>query len=162
MRLVDRRTVRRRVDIGPLVPERVAASFPLARLLAPELDLGLWRRFARAFAHGAPRHQRGILCAVGEGGHACGLAIYRVLHDDLRHGRVLSADHVIVLDIVDPRPVAVALANALEGLSEALGCAALRTGFDASQRSLRTLWQASGHRVEKTLLCKRPAGREPG
>ncbi len=161
MRLVNRRIVRRRVDIGPLAPERVAASFPLVRLLAPELDLGLWQRFARDFARGAPRRERGILCAVGEGGHACGLAIYRVLLD-LRHGRVLSADHVIVLDIVDPRPVAMALVNALEGLSEALGCAALRTGFDTSQRSLRTLWQASGHRVEKTLLCKRPAARGPG
>ena len=144
---------RRSVTVRPLDRQEIAAAYPLARMLAPALDLAAWQRFAGEILNGAPTEERGILAAVGEGGYLCGLLIYRVVHD-LRHGRALTADHVLALDIVDRKPVAAALLSALEELSEALGCDALHTGFDTPQESLKAVWEGAGHRKERTLLCK--------
>lgn len=144
---------RRCVAVRALDPKEIAAAYPLARLLAPTLDMATWQQFAGKILGGAPTEERGILAAVGEGGYLCGLLIYRVTHD-LRYGRVLTADHVIALDIVDRKPVAAALLAALEELSEALGCDALYTGFDTPQESLRAVWEGAGHQVARTLLCK--------
>ena len=79
--------------------------------------------------------------------------IYRVIHD-LRHGRVLFADHVIALDMVDRNPVAKAVLAALETLSASLGCDALHTSLEAPQEGLKAVWENAGHHAEKTLLCK--------
>ncbi|MGE5203883.1 MAG: hypothetical protein ACM3O6_17630 [Acidobacteriota bacterium] len=144
---------RRSVAIRVLDPKEIAAAYPLACLLAPSLDMPTWQRFAGAILAGNPTEERRILAAVGEGGYLCGLLIYRVEHD-LRHGRVLTAEHVIALDIVDRKPVAAALLAALEDLSEALGCDALYTSFDTPQESLRAVWEGAGHQIARTLLCK--------
>jgi hypothetical protein len=150
---------RRCVAVRVLDPKEIAAAYPLACMLAPTLDMAAWQRFAGAILAGNPTEERGILVAVGEGRYLCGLLIYRVVHD-LRHGRVLTADHVIALDIVDRKPVAAALLAALEELSEALGCDALYTGFDTPQESLRAVWEGAGHQVARTLLCKIPSEGE--
>jgi len=144
---------RRSVIVRPLDRKEIATAFPLVRLLAPALDLAGWQRFAGAILDGAPTEERGILAGVGEGGYLCGLLVFRVVHD-LRHGRVLTADHVLALDIVARKPVAAALLAALEELSEALGCDALHTGFDTPQESLKAVWEGAGHQIERTLLCK--------
>jgi len=144
---------RRSVAVRRLDRKEIDAAYPLARMLAPALDLSAWQRFAGAILDGAPTEERGILAAIGEGGYLCGLLIYRVVHD-LRHGRALTADHVLALDIVDRKPVAAALLAALEDLSESLGCDALHTGFDTPQESLKAVWEGAGHQIERTLLCK--------
>jgi hypothetical protein len=156
MRIHDPGKPRRSVAVRSLDRKEIATAYPLARMLAPSLDLAAWQRFAGAILDGAPTEERGILAAEGEGGYLCGLLIYRVVHD-LRHGRVLTADHVLALDIVDRKPVAAALLSALEELSEALGCDALHTGFDTPQETLKALWEGAGHQVERTLLCKTPS-----
>jgi len=149
--------VRQKVKIRPLDQAQVTAAYPLARLLVPNLDLETWRRFVAQIAAASPAEERGILIAVGEGGYLCGLVVYRIGHD-LRHGRVLNADHVIGIDIVDRGSVAGALLAALEELSESLGCEAVQTGIDAPQESLEAVWLDAGHSIEKTLLTKRAQG----
>jgi len=150
---------RRSVTVRSLDRKEIAAAYPLARMLVPALDLAAWQRFAGAILEGASTEERGILAATGEGGYLCGLLVYRVVHD-LRHGRVLTADHVLALDIVDRKPVAAALLAALEQLCEALGCDALHTGFDTPQESLKAVWEGAGHQIERTLLCKTSSERE--
>lgn len=148
---------RRTVDIRPLKPREIGAAFPLARLLVPTLSLAAWQSFAAKLTAGAPASDHGILAAESEGGYLCGLVIYRVMHD-LRHGRLLTADHIVALDIVDRKPVAAAVLAALEHLGKALDCDALHTSLDAPQESLKAVWEDAGHHIEKTLLCKTSAG----
>lgn len=147
---------RRTVNIRPLQRSEISTAFPLARLLAPALGLPAWQHFARELTGGGAQADHGVLTAEGEGGYLCGLVIYRVIHD-LRHGRVLTADHVIALDMVDRNPVAAAVLAALETLSSALGCDALHTSLEAPQKGLRAVWESAGHHTEKTLLCKAAA-----
>ena len=156
VRAVEETMARRTVSIRPLQPSELSSAFPLARLLVPALGLPTWQRFAREMTSGGAQADRGILTAEGEGGYLCGLVIYRVIHD-LRHGRVLTADHVIAFDMVDRNPVAAAVLAALEDLCTALGCDALHTSLEAPQEGLKAVWENAGHHTEKTLLCKTAA-----
>jgi hypothetical protein len=108
-----------------------------------------------------PAREGGILAVTDERNYIAGLCSYRVV-PDLIHGRLLDAGHFLAFDLLDRRPVAEALAEALEALARELGCAAVHTHLpqrnDAPpgpDQGLSGLLAARGHRVESLGLCKR-------
>ena len=88
--------------------------FPLLREAIPGLLLPVWLRFARRAS--APRRagQAGIMVVRrAPRPMPCGLFIWR-RDDDLEHGAVLVAEHLVAIDLLDPEPVTAALVQELE------------------------------------------------
>ncbi len=152
------------LKIRPLSAERVSQAFPLIQTALPEVTLAAWRDFAAALMSGgdAPGGARegGILAVTDERDYIAGLCSYRVA-PDLVHGRLLDADHFLAFDLLDRRPVAEALAEALEALARERGCRAVHTRLPHKitapdpGHGLSGLLAARGHRVESLGLCKR-------
>jgi len=116
----------------PLSAERVIQAFPLIQTALPEVTLAAWRDFAA-----------------------------RVV-PDLVHGRLLDAGLFLAYDLLDRRPVAEALAAAVEALARQRGCTAVHTHLpqrnDAPtnpDNGLSRVLAARGHRIESLGLCKR-------
>ncbi len=165
--------------VRPLCAERVTQAFALIQTALPEVTLAAWRDFAAALMSGTtPRgdaqgdargdaQEGGILAATDGRDTIAGLCSYRVV-PDLVHGRLLDANHFLAFDLLDRRPVAEALAEALEALARDRACAAVHIHLprhlprrnDAPTEpghGLSGLLTARGHRVESLGFCKRLA-----
>ncbi len=162
-----------RFKIRPLSAESVTQAYALIQTALPEVTLAAWRDFAAALMSGpdargdAPGGARGdareggILAVADRRNYIAGLCSYRVV-PDLVHGRLLDAGHFLAFDLLDRRPVAEALAEALEVLARERGCAAVHTHLPYRTAAptepgngLSGLLAARGHRVESLGLCKR-------
>jgi hypothetical protein len=127
------------------------AAFPLIRLVEPEVDLRSWLRFAEPLVRSRGR-RRGVVTVRYDGqAHPSGLFCFR-LDRDLRHGEVLTAEHLVVLDLLDPAPLLSALLGELEVLAERLGCGAVRVAWLPNAEPLRPAWPAAG----RVILLQRP------
>jgi hypothetical protein len=119
--------------VEALTRNAISDAFPLVHVVMPKLDLQAWQRFAR-FALDARRgRQAGILIArriVRR--HICGLVCYR-LDTDLGFGRIVQARNLIGIDILDPRPIILALIGQLGRLAQANGCASVHVGIPESE-----------------------------
>lgn len=149
------------LKIRPLSAERVSQAFPLIQTALPEVTLAAWRDFAAVLMSGGDARESGILAVTDGRNTIVGLCSYRLV-PDLVHGRLLDADHFLAFDLLDRRPVAEALAEALEALARERGCTAVHTHLpqrnDAPTEpgtGLTGLLAARGHRVESLGLCKR-------
>lgn len=149
------------LKIRPLSAERVSQAFPLIQTALPEVTLAAWRDFAAVLMSGGDAREGGILAVTDGRNTIVGLCSYRLV-PDLVHGRLLDADHFLAFDLLDRRPVAEALAEALEALARERGCTAVHTHLpqrnDAPTEpgtGLTGLLAARGHRVESLGLCKR-------
>ncbi len=162
-----------RLKIRPLSAESVTQAFALIQTALPEVTLAAWRDFAAALmsdtdARGDTRgevrgdaREGGILAVTDGRNYIAGLCSYRVV-PDLVHGRLLDAGHFLAFDLLDRRPVAEALAAAVEALAREHGCSAVHTHLPQGNgappdpdNSLSKLFAARGHRVESLGLCKR-------
>ena len=157
------------LKIRPLSAERVTQAFPLIQTALPEVTLAAWRAFAAALISGADTRgdalgnarEGGILAVTDGRNYIAGLCSYRVV-PDLVHGRLLDAGHFLAFDMLDRRPVAEALAAALEALARERGCSAVHTHLPHGNATppdsgdgLSGLLAARGHRIESLGLCKR-------
>ncbi len=161
------------LKVRPLSAACINQAFPLIQTALPGVTLAAWRDFAAALISGtdaqgdAPGDARGdareggILAVADERNYIAGLCSYRVV-PDLFHGRLLDAGHFLAFDLLDRRPVAEALAEALEVLARERGCAAVHTHLPYRTAAptepgdgLSGLLAARGHRVESLGLCKR-------
>ena len=149
----------------PLSAERIAQAFPLIQTALPEVTLAAWRDFAAALMSGGNARgdawEGGILAVTDGRDYIAGLCSYRVV-PDLVHGRLLDAGHFLAFDLLDRRPVAEALAEALEALARERGCTAVHTHLPHRNGAppdpddgMSRLLAARGHRVESLGLCKR-------
>jgi hypothetical protein len=149
------------LKIRPLSAERVAQAFPLIQTALPVVTLAAWRDFAAALMSGGDAREGGILAVTDGRNYIAGLCSYRVV-PDLVHGRLLDASHFLAFDMLDRRPVAEALAAALEARARERGCSAVHTRLPHRNAAppdpgngLSGLLAARGHRVESLGLCKR-------
>ena len=153
--------------IEELAPEQVRAVYPLVREAFPPLDLPAWVRFARQLTGPRRKGQSGIIAIRREARiFPCGLFCYRV-EDDLELGKVLTADHFVAVDLLEPATVLVALVEELDDLAKQLGCQAVRSVVHGGEPGVANGLQAAGHRPETTsLLLKRlrqpHCGRDTG
>jgi hypothetical protein len=140
--------------VAPLTAAEFHPAYPLIRAVAPQVTLTEWLRFARhATARG--RAQREGVTTVRHAGRAfpSGLCCWR--RDlDLAAGLVLTAEHIIAIDILDAAPVFDALAAELERIAARLGCRAVRSVLQPDATALSQRLRQGGHQQAATLLTK--------
>ncbi|CAO3418340.1 hypothetical protein [Azospirillum endophyticum] len=151
----------------PLGRRQIDQAYPLVCAIAPGLGVDQWRAFAAALLDDATRSggsglpaDRGIMTVQNAQGYMHGLFSYAV-EPQLFHGRTLSVDNFIVLDLFDVAGIAGTLLQAMEGLARRLGCTAIHTTLPErylSRASRRTpipdCFHIEGHRQETIRFCK--------
>jgi hypothetical protein len=129
-----------------LPPDQVHTVYPLVREVVPALDLKTWTRIARRIANPRRADQAGIRVVLRRPRPLpCGLFLYR-REDDLAHGPILVAEHMVAIDVLDPQSVMSALVAELEELAERLGCSAIRTMVLGQTSLAASGLYAAGHR----------------
>ncbi|GBQ32499.1 hypothetical protein HLH34_04825 [Gluconacetobacter azotocaptans] len=151
-----------RIVVDLLRPDDIAVVYPLVRSAFPAMDRRLWMRSARRATRPGPRLRRGMLVARhGGGGFPCGLISFHC-DSDMRFGRVLTAEHFIVLTFGDHGAVLDAFLPALDALARQARCGAVRTMLPATEPALLAGLAARGHReagaVTVRLVADPPAG----
>ena len=135
-----------------LSPDQFRSVYPLIRQVVPALTLNQWLRFARMEA--SPRRGGGIIAVRRTArDFPCGLFCYRV-ENDLEHGRVLVAEHIVALDLLDPDAVLKALVAEIESLGTRLGCTAVRSVLHHRADHVAGGLSAAGHTLEGEMLVK--------
>lgn len=137
-----------------LPPDQAGTVYPLLREAIPGLLLPAWLRFARRI--GAPRRagQSGIMVVRREPRPMpCGLFVWR-RDEDLEHGAVLVAEHLVAIDLLDPDPVMSALVMELERLAQRLGCGGIRTMVIRPDAPIASSLLAAGHAKEGAAMWK--------
>lgn len=138
--------------VGPLDARDARAVFPLIREASPTVALPRWLSYVRQVTSGRLAGQAGIVVARRVGRpYPCGLFCYRV-ENDLERGRVLTADHFVAVDLLDPAAVLDALVRELEALGARLGCSAVRGVVHGQQTDLAGGLSAAGHALEASLF----------
>jgi hypothetical protein len=143
-------------EIEELTRDQIRSVYPLIREAVPTLDLPTWLRFARQLTGPRRGGQGGIIAARRAGRiFPSGLFCYRV-EDDLKLGKVLTADHFVAVDLLAPGAVLAALVEELDGLAKRLGCKAVRSLVHGGAPSVEDGLYAAGHRPEgASLLLKK-------
>ena len=137
-----------------LSPDQVYMVYPLVREVVPTLDLKTWSRIAKRIANPKRMDQAGIRVVLRSPRQLpCGLFLYH-REDDLAHGPILVADHMVAIDVLDPQSVMSALVGELEELAERLGCSAVRTMVLGQASLAASGLYAAGHRPEGATLWK--------
>lgn len=140
----------------PLARRQIDQAFPLIRTVLPALDVDRWRAFASALTGlpEAPAAPCGIMTAQNGHGYIHGLFSYAT-GAHLSHGRLLSVENFIVLDLIDVSGAADALLRAMESVARLLGCGAIHTCLPAHMASqpgaragMLDHFRAAGHTVE--------------
>jgi hypothetical protein len=138
--------------------DQIRSVYPLIREAVATIDLTTWLRFARQFT-GPRRPGHGGIVTVRREGRAfpCGLFCYRV-EEDLKLGKVLTADHFVAVDLLEPDAVLAALVEELGVLAKRLGCQAMRSLVHGGPPTVAGGLYAAGHRPEgaSPLLKKLP------
>jgi hypothetical protein len=149
-------------EVGRLADHEARAVFPLIRETMPRVGLRAWLSFVKRTSPPRADAPTGIM-AVRRVGRPfpCGLFCYRV-EPDLRHGRVLIAEHFVAIDLLDPAAVLEVLVRELEALGVRLGCAAVRGVVHGQQASLAGGLAAAGHALEASLFGRTLAGPDQG
>lgn len=147
----------------PLGRRQIDQAYPLICVIAPGLPVEQWRAFAAAVLEpaGSPAGRSGIMTVQNRLGYLHGLFSY-VIEDHLHHGRVLSVDNFVVLDLFDVPGVAGTLLHAMDTLARGLGCAAIHTTLTGRQAleeraagdPIGDCFHHEGHRRETVRLCK--------
>ncbi len=145
------------ITVEPLASAQLAMVYPLVREVVHGLDLPHWLRLARRIAAPGRPERSGIMVARRAGQpFPCGLFCYRE-EWDLNYGTVLIADHIVALDILDPKPILTALVAELDALATRLGCAAVQSVVRDGSHDFATGLLAAGHRLESETLARPPA-----
>lgn len=133
-------------DIRPL--------FPLMQAADPELRVKAWLSHARRMAKAGDGARCGIMVARRRGQRLpCGAAHYR-LERSPRFGSLLTAEHVVALDLLYPQAVLGALFEALEVRASLLGCSAIRSILRDSRPDLIEKLRVTGHRHDGMTFMK--------
>jgi hypothetical protein len=140
--------------ITTLTADDICSVFPLIRESVPGLELSAWLRFARPLADPRRSDHAGVMVARRvERNLPCGLFCYRV-DQDLECGRVLIAEYIVAIDLLDPDAVLAALVRELELLGQRLGCRAVRSLVHGSKSPVTGGLAAAGHAPEGSVLLK--------
>ncbi len=144
-----------------LPPDLAGTVYPLLREAIPGLLLPAWLRFARRATGPRRAGLSGIMVARrAPRPMRCGLFIWR-RDDDLEHGAVLVAEHLVAIDLLDPEPVTAALVQELEALTKRLGCGGIRTMMIRSDAPIAAQLLAAGHAKQGGAMFK-PMDSQPG
>jgi hypothetical protein len=144
---------------APLTAEDIAVAFPLVHAALPEIDLAMWRSFARGIVGLPSPYPAGGACLRNEGGYVCGVLTYRI-EGDLRHGTALTVDLFAALDVTGEAAATRALLQVAEEKARDLHCTGIRVSIARGGANLARRFLTSGYRAEATIFCK-PLDDEP-
>lgn len=149
--------------LARLEPAESHLAYPLIRESAPGVTLPAWNRFVRRTASVRFSAREGVIAARRSGrDFPSGLFCYR-RENDMQHGTVLTADHVVAVDILDPRPLLDALLREMDALAKRHGCVAVRAFVHQGSTDVTGSFIDAGHRVDGATMFKRliaaPASR---
>lgn len=138
----------------PLTAEQAVQIFPLARALAPELDLDAWRRFARRRSN--EPDVRGIIGIRDTLGYFHALFDYEI-RQDVTARPTLEIGLAVALDLLDGASSTTILMNEIDALAARLGCHAVHVRLRPNQRRLRRSLERDGHSLQSIVLGKSTA-----
>ena len=147
--------------VEPLRLPQARLAFPLMRQVLPALTLDGWLRFAGRVIRTSCQARTGILVARRSGSpRFCGAVCFRRDHDP-HLGAVLTAEHLVALDLLHPQAVAAALVRALDGVAATLSCQVVRLIVLSGQPGVDRMLETYGHRSVGLILdrraCAQPA-----
>ncbi|WP_149536236.1 hypothetical protein [Siccirubricoccus phaeus] len=146
--------------VAPLQPAEFRPAYPLVRAVAPRVSLADWLRFARRAAGRGRANREGVTTVRHIGRpFPSGLCCWRQDHD-LEEGRVLTAEHIIAMDLLDAAPVIDALTAELERIAARLQCRSVRSVLYPDATMLADRLRLGGHKPAATLLAKPVGGAE--
>ncbi|HQT66816.1 MAG: hypothetical protein B7Z78_02250 [Rhodospirillales bacterium 20-60-12] len=110
------------IIVEPLSRTAISLLFPLVKLVAPSVDLQAWRRFALS----ALDRRRGTLAGVLTARrisrhHFSGMVCYR-RELTLLDGQIMQIRNLMAIDILDTKPIILALMHFLGSLAQSGGC----------------------------------------
>ena len=112
-------------SIEVLTPPLVMEVYPLVRQIVPQLSLEGWRRYASGVLRDRSGKRGIVLLRRGGQRFPCGMCAFR-LDQDLRQGRMLTAEHCVVMTSFGAREAFDALVQGVHDLAVDKGCAAVR------------------------------------
>ena len=113
------------IIVEPLSRTAISTAFPLVHMVMPRLDLQAWQRFAHSALDGRRGALAGILTAKWiTRQHFSGMVCYR-REPDLQHGQIMQIRNLIAIDILETKPIILALMRFLGSLARAGGCSKL-------------------------------------
>lgn len=134
---------------------QAAMVYPLIRESVRGLTLRAWMRFAKTLAMARRSRDGGVMVIRRVARpHPCGLFLYR-REQDLAHGPILVAEHVVAMDLLDPGPVMTALVEQIDLVARQMGCAAIRTVLLGSGGVLSDRLAMAGHAPDGETLWKK-------
>jgi hypothetical protein len=143
-----------------LKARQIDQAFPLVHTIAPELPLAQWRAFATAMVDASGDPPRGIVALQTRQGYIVGLFSWMV-DDHLRHGRVLTVENFVVVDLFDLEGAAGHLLEAMEPLAVEHRCQAIHTALPEAYSSLAERanqvlgrFRDLGHQLGTLHFCK--------
>ena len=146
--------------LEPLTPEKIARAYALVQLVAADVSLAAWRKFAGQRISGMSPSLSGIHTVQDRRGNILGLASYAAA-DDLNDVRTLTVDHLVVIGTTERQGDAVlsALLSAMETIAISCGCGTIQFKLAASgsatlDHHARWLLETAGHSERYVLLAK--------
>jgi len=147
----------RELRTRPLGPDHIGQAYPLVQASLPQVPLAAWTAFAQAMILQEQQLDAGIVTVLTEQGYIAGLCSYRI-EPDLVHGRSLTAEPFLAIDMFDRMAVVHALADAIEAIARNRRCEAIHTTLPEKHRradgGLAFDLSDRGHQVEALRLCK--------
>ncbi len=117
--------------VETLPSERARLAYPLLLQALPALTLDDWLGFTRQVARSGRHVPAGILVARRSGTpYLCGALCFR-RDPDPQAGAVLTAEHLVALDLLYPQAVMTAMLQALDAVAVTLSCQAIRVMLPA-------------------------------
>jgi hypothetical protein len=143
------------VLVEPITMADIRPLFPVMRMAEPDLNLRTWLGYCRIVTRAKAGARAGIMVARRRG-HSlpCGAVHYR-LDRNLRHGRLLTVEHFIALDLLYPHAVLAALFKALDEVAAECGCTAIRSIVHESGADTLDKLRVAGHRRDGMTLTKK-------
>jgi len=108
-----------------LTRQRVMEVYPIVRQIAPGLTLKAWQRHAAVLLRDRSGGRGIILIRRASQRFPCGLCSFR-LDEDLRHGRILTAEDATVMTTLGAREAYDALVQGIEQVATSRHCTAVR------------------------------------
>ena len=141
--------------IEKLRPDQIRLLYPLLREQEASVELDAWISFARRVIGNPKRMSEGIIVASwAPRKFPCGMVCYR-RDNDMELGTVLTAEHFIAVDLLDPSRVLMAMAAELDRIAVDLGCSAVRSIIHSDDAEMITHLTDAGHRPQALAFFKK-------
>ena len=135
-----------RYEVRSISQSRLAEAYPLMRAAQRDLQLEEWLRYASGLVGRTTpplSGPRGIIGIEGNSGYLHGLLVFRV-EIELRLGRTLKCEHVVVASLIGEHEVARCLLDAIDQIARVNDCAAVQVAVGEPGGSLTHALEQAG------------------